>query len=1032
MFLVIIIIIVQIKVKFLSNNKSNKKLINPKENNLSKKHEIKSQMNFKSFRSFDNDIHHEYMKRINDFNFMNNSNNNQIDIFHHYIPAKASKNLRKLVLKDNEADNLCQNIEKIIFNSIYDNERIFDSFSSINNFNQTLNSHFENYLLLLKERTKTEKIKFLYAGNHNIEQNVFFRNFKSFISNEQTNNNILFHNLFDNIAFEDNFYFFGKNKIDIKPDDIILKFYVAHENQGDSIPETSTTTRTDESYLKINTNGTELFFKLNAFYFQFSSIPIFEKNENINGFSTFPAQLTLVLNEKISDKRLLVNINFSQNNYDLKLDENQGQNILNQEPESYKIDKELIKLLKKDIKNVILSNITSYDGIKEKNIPLALFNNKNFINLENLNKRVLNLKKLILYRFNYTENIGDNFINSLQNAINFINNKRSNKETNKKTSLNETLDFGIDFSIINSILQNPKSNFEASVISAINENKDSCDLYFQIDLIENIPLSSIRLKKFKNFINNILKYKMPETKKYFSRILYSNINFNKENQNLKEYSNLKNSIKLSNKLEEDKTFLEKTSKIENSLFKKNVKLKEKEKNINNDLKSFVDGNIIFNLLSENQLQKTSLDLNKSLEYQFIPLNFNLFNKPLNEEMKEFENEILIFEDSFDYLFALNKITNKFSKNSDIIKLIDNFLFLITNNSKSITKGLLNRNSLRQGDFNDDYDDFEEDDSEIIYRDDAVNGTNSQSQEKPHPKKHKKKHKKKKHHKHNNNSTKISNIERLNFEELLEFLKYIKISPIINTLRKNTSELNKNNIKKIQKNSNSINILKDDDRIEKDNEEYCKKYFNKSKINKTSNIYNENSTKHLDSNLNESQLNATESKVTFKNENNSKNILKSLNETDKNNEESKKSFLIDSKNPNHTHYLVLISDEQSQEQNTKETPKKKDNNGNSLNINVNIIKTKEKKKEKEKEEIKNYINTEKLEKFSNNDGGENVLKNSIFEIDEFVKNKEIKSNVKEKVNRSPSSVIPKISRKQNLKIKGDDVIFDEIIIFGETN
>ncbi len=107
-----------------------------------------------------------------------------------------------------------------------------------------------------------------------------------------------------------------------------------------------------------------------------------------------------------------------------------------------------------------------------------------------------------------------------------------------------------------------------------------------------------------------------------------------------------------------------------------------------------------------------------------------------------------------------------------------------------------------------------------------------------------------------------------------------------------------------------------------------------------------------------------------------------------------------------------------------------NKDNHININLNIVRTKTKK-----EDLENPTTNKQLKNtIVSDDTNENNNESSKLEKDLLLNNNskhELPAMIENR-NATQIGLIPKISRKQNLKITENEVIFDETIIFGGSN
>lgn len=770
MFLVFMITIINIKSKlrtFTGKNLSNEG--SQVSNNKKSSEELNSlSKNLNEFnKKNNNDNESNSSTKIN----FNNSNKITDKSPKDYKYHETVENFRNLFNSKTDAENVCDNLSMSIFESVFSEDNKFNEVCFFNYFNTDLNSHYENFLLLLKQKEFSHKLN-SSVKKVNVEENLFYRNYKNIIKSKNTNG-LKFNKLFNNVVIEDKISLITKrSNAALTANDLIIKFRFG-ESKNNLKEQTET-----KNNLKLFFNNQEILFTLNSLYIQTDSNPIISKNIDSIDVTRYPAQLSVILNgfdqNGKTDKKinLILNIYFSQNNNNnyLNNDNDLAAKFIG-ENDPMKLDLEFLKLLKEDLKNIVKLNITDLtDAYKNKlNLGSLKYHKSNLTDIVNLDERIANLKKLLLRKFNYTKNFGDNFIDSLESVLNFIVKKqndfnKSNDESEKKKILNKTMDNGLDFSVISSILENPNTNFDVASIKAKGEREKDCELFYQIELIDVIPLTAKRLKSFKNYINELIKKYKAENEKLFA-----------ENVNL---------INRSSELIEDKAH--KTSSFLKAGEDEPLLFIEEDNTI-------VQKNPLIKLLTENKIKKAKLDLNNKKDRSFIfPLNFNNFEKPLSEEYKKFESEINNLEDSFSYLLSSNKIITTKSKNNDMIKMLDNFFFLITNISNKITKNIVFRDSPQieeieeeneelelEDDVNENEDETkesnetEENGNEIIYRDDPAavgNIEENQSEDIPHHKKHKKKHKKKKkNHKHHNerqsnqtvnNSTNVTNLSKI--------------------------------------------------------------------------------------------------------------------------------------------------------------------------------------------------------------------------------------------------------------------------------
>ncbi len=244
---------------------------------------------------------------------------------------------------------------------------------------------------------------------------------------------------------------------------------------------------------------------------------------------------------------------------------------------------------------------------------------------------------------------------------------------------------------------------------------------------------------------------------------------------------------------------------------------------------------------------------------------------------------------------------------------------------------------------------------------------------------------------------------------------------------NQKIINKTNIK-IENNSiiQKENIWNTSSNQNKNKEEKIELNNNYDHNNKDG--YFENNSKNYVNNEMQNNNKYLNDKLTLKNKNETQ-----LNETISNIINITENKIEEKENLNNTNIndtgLNTITDNINKKDKINEIEKNNksedsENNFNNLNINLNIIHS----EINPKEELKN--NKENMKTTIESYHGENNLNYINQENDSFLKNKDDFNKIKKIGNHTAYKLIPKISRKQHLNIKGSEVIFDETIIFGD--
>lgn len=726
MFIVLMILIIHTESKLRLSSKKDQ--FNKQSDNL-ERIELSKEKN-----NEDSSINKNNLKK---FNYKLN------DIQNNYRYEDALANFLNLFRSKSDIQNYCDNIKNNLFDPNI-NQNYEENIHLFNNNNSIKLSYYENFLLSVKQKEYYQKIK-SSLKREDIKNNLFYRDFKNTLKGLK-NKAIQINKPFNGVSIQDQLYILSnKSSKDMNADDLILKLnfaefddHVKKENQINN-------------YLKLKLKNKEMYFKLKFLYFHLNSMPIILNKVNSFELCSYPAQLSLIMigidkDGKVNNNdHLVLNVYFSQNN-DNNFDDEGSKDVNNnfkkqvKDKVSLDMDIGLLDSFKKEISEI--NNLMLNSNKNQKNFQFDNYSNST--KFEKLNQNALFLKNLLYTNFNYTENFGDNFIDSLENVINIIfqkqlNTNKSSHKNKQEKILNKSIKGGLDVSILNSILENSNSNFDVSSIKIRKENEKDCELFHQIDLVDNIPLSYNRLHSFKKYLTEL-------------------------NKSIES----KNEIKLNEKLHKNK---------ENTITHSFLKRKKIEGKFRKNDESDLYLNPLIDLLNENKIKKSKLYLNEKIETPFSPLYFSSFKLPLNEELQKFENQIITLEDSFSYLLNSNKIIIGESTNLDMIKMLDNFYLIIRNYSNNSTEDILHRKANKENEIEEDQeeediedpDSQEENDDDIIYRD-KPSEENNNDEEIPHPKKHKKKHKKKKHHKHHKindtNQTPNSSDNVTNHKEIL--------------------------------------------------------------------------------------------------------------------------------------------------------------------------------------------------------------------------------------------------------------------------
>jgi hypothetical protein len=440
------------------------------------------------------------------------------------------------------------------------------------------------------------------------------------------------------------------------------------------------------------------------------------------------------------------NINNTNNLNDFAF--NSNKNNLN-------LNENLLSLLKEDLM-MFISTGYNKDNNDINNNNNNYIDNLNSIkldstwnsNLSSLNITVIQLKKLIKDNYNLRDDsdIGNLFINSIMDLINTIINKenllnkKDEKENEKDKNSTKEIEYniGLDLSTINQKLKDPNSKFEISKIF-LNENNNNknneCELFFNIDLINEIEISYNYFKKLKKLLNKIsligkinqknLPIAIGKKNDNLTLTLKNNNNINrisnsfisnliKKEKNLNKFYRYNNNnndnnsndnyTKFNSTNDKNNNFKSKlnTNLINNSSLtltaNSNLNLNSSSTNLALFTLSF-SNNFFIEKIFEKKFKKIYLNNNDNGFSSFSSLsdydydndndiknfkNFRIFPfSKIDDPTFKLENDIM---DEDDLFMPINRLLNSRSKIPDTFKLIDKFSNIIKS-SKDLIGGI---------------------------------------------------------------------------------------------------------------------------------------------------------------------------------------------------------------------------------------------------------------------------------------------------------------------------------------------------------